>query len=391
MNQESKKLFEPLAFAKGIVLRNRVAMAPMTTWAGNADGTVSDEELAYYRRRVNGVGLVITGCSHVLANGIGFTDEFAAYDDSFIPSLQRLAEAAKSGGAPAVLQLFHAGNKAVPGLVPGGELVSASAVRTEAGHFGVPALTPRALTHSEILDVIRAFGDATRRAIEAGFDGIELHGAHGFLIQNFFSPRFNQRADGWGGSLENRIRFPLAVVQEVRRVIEAHATRPFFLGYRVSPDEPGEGGLRIDDTYVLVDRLVDSGIDYLHVSLASILDTVPTGGTGDKTTAKLILERVGGRVPVIAAGQIRLPTQARQALGLSLPLVALGQALVMNPDWVELAQNGLDEQIDTALIPAELAQAAIPPKLWSVIEATPGWFKLQAAPPHIPARANRAE
>jgi 2,4-dienoyl-CoA reductase-like NADH-dependent reductase (Old Yellow Enzyme family) len=138
-----QKLFEPFAFAKGIALRNRIVMAPMTTWAGNSDGTVSDEEVAYYRRRVNGVGLVITGCTHVLPNGMGFTDEFASYDDSFVPSLRCLAEAAKSGGAPALLQLFHAGNKAVPALVPDGEVVSASAVPTEAGPFA-PALTPRA-------------------------------------------------------------------------------------------------------------------------------------------------------------------------------------------------------------------------------------------------------
>jgi 2,4-dienoyl-CoA reductase-like NADH-dependent reductase (Old Yellow Enzyme family) len=133
---------------------------------------------------------VITGCTHVLPNGIGFTDEFASYDDGFVPSLRRLAAAAKSGGAPAVLQIFHAGNKAVPELVPGGEVVSASAVTTEAGPFS-PPVTPRALTHDEILDAVRAFGETTRRAIEAGFDGIELHGAHGFLIQNFLSPRFN--------------------------------------------------------------------------------------------------------------------------------------------------------------------------------------------------------
>ncbi|MBB5498787.1 hypothetical protein [Paraburkholderia sp. MM5384-R2] len=110
--------------------------------------------------------------------------------------------------------------------------------------------------------MIRAFGQATRRAIEAGFDGIELHDAHGFLIQNFFSPLFNQRTDHWGGSLESRMRFPFAVVQEVRRVIAAHAKRPFLVGYRISPEEAGEGALRIDDTFVLIDRLIASGVDY---------------------------------------------------------------------------------------------------------------------------------
>ena len=375
MNQTRKKLFQPFAFAKGLTLRNRVVMAPMTTWAGNADGTVTDEEVAYYRRRVNGVGLVITGCSHVQPNGIGFTDEFACYDDRFLPSLRRLAEAAKSGGASAVLQVFHAGNKAIQELAPGGDLVSASAVTTEAGPFSPPA-TPRALTHVEILQVVRAFGEATRRAIEAGFDGVELHGAHGFLIQNFLSPRFNQRTDQWGGSLEKRMRFPLEVVQEVKRVIEAHATRPFLLGYRVSPEEPGEGGLRVDDALVLIERLVDSGLDYVHASLTSVLEAEPIG-PGQKTV-KLILERVGGRVPVLAAGLIRKPEQAAKAMEMGLSLVAVGQGMVMNPDWVELAKSDLDEQIDTSLSTSKARHVAIPGKLWKVIEATTGWFQLQA-------------
>lgn len=379
MSQTRRKLFEPFAFAKGIVLRNRIVMAPMTTWAGNADGTVSEEEVAYYRRRVNGAGLVITGCTHVQPNGMGFTDEFASYDDSFVPSLRRLAEAAKSGGAPALLQIFHAGNKAVPALVPGGDVVSASAVATEVGPFA-PALTPRALIHDEILDIVRAFGAATRRAIEAGFDGIELHGAHGFLIQNFFSPKFNRRTDEWGGSLENRLRFPLAVVREVKRVIDAHATQPFLLGYRLSADEPDEGGLRIDDTLVLIDRLVNSGCDYIHVSLTSVHETKPVDGTDEKTIAELVIERVAGRLPVMAAGQIRKPDQAVRAIELGLSLVAIGQGLVMNPNWVELAKSDLDDRIATALASSKVSQFAIPAKLWKVIEAMAGWFQLQAEP-----------
>ncbi|MDB5270821.1 MAG: NADH-dependent flavin oxidoreductase, oye family [Hymenobacter sp.] len=230
-------LFKPFAFKRGIHLKNSVAMAPMTTWSSNEDLTISNEEARYYEARVNGVGLVITGCSHVTPNGQGFTDEFASSDDSFIPSLRKLADAAKSGGAPAILQIFHGGNKALAALVPHGDIVSASTMAIEATAF-TPAANSRGLRDDEIQDIIQAFGQATRRAIEAGFDGVELHGAHGFLLQNFLSPFFNQRTDEWGGSLENRLRFPVAVVREVQRVIEEHATRPFLLGYRVSPDEP---------------------------------------------------------------------------------------------------------------------------------------------------------
>ena len=206
MNTKYSNLFESLTFNNGINIKNRVVMAPMTTWSSNDDYTISDEEVNYYKRRVNGVGLVITGCTHVQPNGIGFTHEFAAYDDKFIPSLRKLAEAAKSGGAPAVLQIFHAGNKALPSLTPNNAVVSSSAVETEATGFA-PSVLPRELSQDEVMEVIYAFGETTRRAIEAGFDGVEVHGAHGFLLQNFFSPFFNRRGDEWGGSLENRLRF----------------------------------------------------------------------------------------------------------------------------------------------------------------------------------------
>jgi len=375
--QHATELFEQFAFTKGISLRNRVVMAPMTTWSANDDLTISDQEDAYYRRRVKGAGLVITGCSHVTPNGIGFTGEFAADDDRFIPSLRRLADAAKSGGAPAVLQIYHAGNRAPPELVPGGDIVSASAGKGEPSPFASCEIPARALTHQEILDIVAGFGEAARRAIEAGFDGVELHGAHSFLIQNFFSPRSNLRTDEWGGSLENRMRFPLAVVQEVKRVIDAEAKRPFLLGYRVSPEEPGEGGLRITDTYVLVEELIQAGVDYVHASLGSALTDKPIDSAGEATIAELIVAWAKGRIPVIAAGQIRTPAQAEKAIALGLSLVAVGQGLVMNPDWVELANTGRTEHVETDLRTSSVSQIGIPSKLWLVIKATTGWFAIR--------------
>lgn len=369
-------LFEPFNFPNGLTLRNHVVMAPMTTWSASDDGTVSDEEISYYRRRAQGVGLVLTGCTHVMANGVGFTGEFASYDDSFTPSLRRLADAAKSGGAPAVLQIFHAGNKAVPDLVSGGEIVSASSIEVPPGPFNPGGVTTRALSHNEVLDVISAFGAATRRAIEAGFDGIELHGAHGFLLQNFFSPHYNQRDDEWGGSPENRMRFPLAVVLEVKRVIDAHAKRPFLLGYRISPEEPEQGGLRMEDAYTLIDRLIATGVDYIHASLTNVLEAKPVEGAGDSTIAELIAAKVAGRVPFIAAGQIRTPEQARRALDLGLSLVAVGQGLVINPDWVQLSTSGSENEIEVEVRTSKLPEIVLPAKLWGIIQVATGWFKV---------------
>jgi len=369
-------LFEPFSFPNGLRLRNRVVMAPMTTWSGNDDGTVSNAEINYYRRRVGGVGLALTGCTHVTANGVGFTDEFAAYDDNYIPSLRQLADAAKSGGAPAILQIFHAGNKAEPDLVPDRDVVSSSAIPMAAGPFNPGGVIPRPLSHDEILDVITDYGTATRRAIDAGFDGIELHGAHGFLLQNFFSPFYNKRNDEWGGSPENRMRFPLSVVTEVKRVISEFADRPFLLGYRISPEEPEEGGLRINDAYGLIDSLIDVGVDYIHASLPNVLGAKPLSGTDDRTVAELIVTRVAGRVPVIAAGHIRTPEQASRALELGLSLVAVGQGLVINPNWVELAASGQQDLIETAVRTSNVSEIELPAKLWGVIQTATGWFKI---------------
>ncbi|SHM69571.1 NADH-dependent flavin oxidoreductase [Phytopseudomonas punonensis] len=374
MTSSESRLFQPLTFNNGLTMRNRVVMAPMTTWSANPDGTLSAQELAYYRARVKGVGLVITGCTHVTPDGIGFTDEFASYDDSFTPSLRSLAEAAKSGGAPAILQIFHAGNKALPNLVPDGRVVSASALKVPPSPFNNAEVTSDALSETEVETIIKAFGETARRAIEAGFDGIELHGAHGFLIQNFFSPLYNQRDDQWGGSLENRMRFPLAVVQEVQRVIAEHARQPFLLGYRISPEESEECGLRIDDSFVLIDRLIEAGIDYLHASLFNIPHARPIGH--ERTTAELLAEHVGKRLPLIAAGLIRTPEDAEQALNVGLSLVAVGQGLVMNPTWVELASQGKAAEIATALDPKLVPNLVIPDKLWGVIQMAKGWFPL---------------
>lgn len=378
MTNKHPSLFSPFMLTEKIKLRNRIVMAPMTTWSANPDGTISEQELEFYKRRSQNVGLVITGCTYVTPSGIGFTHEFAAYDDRFINSLEKFAAAAKSGGAPAILQIFHAGNKAIPELVPNNDVISASASSVKSGDFMKRVVQSREMTENEIQETIRAFGDVTKRAIKAGFDGIELHGAHGFLLQNFFSPLFNQRNDRWGGDLEGRMRFPLAVLQEVKNVVYEYATKPFAIGYRISPEESATGGLRIEDTYKLLDRLISSGISYIHTSLVSINDSYPVESPNGPRTIELILNHIAGRVPVIAAGKIRTPSQAQEAISTGLPLVAIGKGLVINPEWVTLAESGRGHEIQTTLNPQLVPELTIPDKLWDQIQASKGtgWFPL---------------
>ncbi|WP_426474611.1 NADH-dependent flavin oxidoreductase [Chryseobacterium balustinum] len=340
------KLFSPLSFDKGISLKNRLVMAPMTTWASNEDFTISDEEVEYYHKRVNGVRLVITGCTHVTANGIGFTHEFAGYDDTFLPSLKKLATAAKSGGAPAILQMFHAGNKAIPGLIPNGEVVSASAVSSGPILLSDKENLPKELTENEILEIITAFGETTRRAIEAGFDGVEIHGAHGFLLQNFISPFFNRRNDEWGGSLENRLRLSTEIVKDVKNIVSKYADRPFLIGYRISPEEMPQKTYGLPETFILMDKLIDEKIDYLHFSLLDAVNQKPIDSEFSEEPISVVLNNyVNNRVPVLVAGGIKIPAMADQVLDFGISMVAIGRTLVINPDWMELVESGEEEKI----------------------------------------------
>lgn len=372
----NKKLLTPLELIKGVELRNRIVMAPMTTWSSNEDFTISDEELEWYKERVNGIGLVITGCTQVAPEGIGFTNEFAAYDDRFIPGLRNLAKVAKSDGAPAILQIFHAGNKAIPSLSPNRTVVSASAVKSEVTPFSSPELIiPRALEEKEIWDIIKAFGATTKRAIEAGFDGVEIHGAHGFLNQNFLSPLFNKRKDKWGGDIENRLRFSTEVVREVRRVIAEYAEKPFVLGFRISPEELPKEGLRLNDCFALIDKLIQEQVDYLHFSLFQILSQKPLDSDTSKTITEVLTSYINNRKPVIAAGQITTPAEADDALNLGLDMVAIGRSMIINPHWAKWAIVGRENEITMELDTNKAEQKKIPKGIINIVDSTTGWIK----------------
>ncbi|TKC06533.1 NADH-dependent flavin oxidoreductase [Pedobacter polaris] len=372
------KLFTPLSFDNGISLKNRIVMSPMTTWASNDDFTISDEEIEYYKKRVNGVGLVITGCTHVTANGIGFTHEFAGYDDKFLPSLKKLANATKSGGAPAILQLFHAGNKAIPGLIPNGEVVSSSAVLSGTILLSDKENLPKELSENEILEMIKAFGETTRRAIEAGFDGVEIHGAHGFLLQNFISPFFNKRNDQWGGSLENRLRLSLEIVKEVKKVVSEYANTPFLIGYRISPEEMPQQTYGLPDTFTLIDKLIAEKIDYLHFSLFDAVNQKPIDLQHSEEPISVVLNNyVNNRVPVLVAGGITTPQMANQVLEYGVSMVAIGKTLIINPDWVELIQNGEEEKITSILKLDTVEDKKIPAKLMTIFETLKGWLPME--------------
>ncbi|WP_428912567.1 NADH-dependent flavin oxidoreductase [Niallia sp. Krafla_26] len=366
-----------LTLPNGVELKKLIVMAPMTNFSSNPDGTVSDDEVNYYAGRSKGVSMVITACTYVTPNGKGFPGEFAGDSDDMIPSLKRLANAIKEQGAKAILQIFHGGRMCPPELVPNGEIVSASDIPAERGGVSTeePEVKPRSLSESEVEEIIHAFGETTRRAIEAGYDGVEIHGANGYLIQQFFSPHSNRREDRFGGNLEKRMTFPLAIINEVIKVVKEHATSPFIVGYRFSPEEPETPGITMEDTLKLVDSLADKDLDYLHVSLSDFFSKPRRGVENlNQTRIQYLLETIRERVPLIAVGSIYSAQDARKAFETRIPLLAIGRELIIDPDWVQKIAEGKENEIVTELDKNKQKELFIPDPLWNVIINTPGWF-----------------
>ncbi|MFC4427240.1 NADH-dependent flavin oxidoreductase [Deinococcus navajonensis] len=358
------RLFEPFTFRSGVQVANRLVLAPMTTWSGDPDGSVSQAELAYISRRSAGVGLGITAVGYVTAGGQGFEGQFGAEHDGRLESLRSLAQAIHTGGARAVLQIFHAGHHAPPELV-GGDVTSASDVPSSQPQLAASEVPVRPLTGEEVLGIVADFGQATRRAIEAGFDGVEIHGANGYLIQQFVSGHSNRRTDEWGGTLEKRLRFPLAVIDEVKRVVAAHAAHPFLVGYRFSPEEPHEQGLTMHDTFVLLDALKTKNLDYVHVSLQEYAGGPRRGGNAARSRLEQIAEHLGAGTPLIGVGNVWTPEDALNALDLGASFVALGRALLLDPEWVQKVQTGRSDELRTTCSVHDRERLTMPEPLWT--------------------------
>jgi 2,4-dienoyl-CoA reductase-like NADH-dependent reductase (Old Yellow Enzyme family) len=370
MNNQYNILFQNFTFRSGITVNNRISMAPMTTWSGQEDGSVSEAELTYYQTRAKGLGMVITAAAYVMPEGKGFPGQIGTHTDAMIPSLKRLATTIQGQGAKAVLQIHHGGRMSPPEVVPNQQPVSASAVAAARPNAPVP----RELSEKEIVATITAFGDATRRAIEAGFDGVEIHGANTYLVQQFFSPHSNRRQDSWGGSVEKRMTFPLALVDEIIGKVRQYAKRPFLVGYRFSPEEIENPGITMTDTFQLVDALANKPLDYLHVSTNDFW----AGSLRDKSDIRsrilLIQERVGKQIPVMGVGSIRTAAEALKVLQTGVPLLAIGRELLMEPDWVHKVQHGEENSIRTTLSRKDQQILRLPDGLWKMLMTIEGWL-----------------
>lgn len=365
---KSYNFLKPIILPNGVTLKNRVVIAPMTEQMSFEDGSVTSDEIHYMQQRAGGVSLFITPVAYINPEGKGFEGQLGVENDNKIPGLRQLAFAIKSRGAKAILQIFSAGRMTNSKILRGLQPVSPSAIAAERPE----AETPRELTPNEIEQLIQDFAQATRRAIEAGFDGVELHGANTYLLQQFFSPHSNRRTDKWGGNIENRLIFPLAVIEATVKVKEQYATNDFIIGYRLSPEEFEEPGVTLEDTKRLVSELQNTAIDYVHLSLGDIWRTSFRDKT-DKTPIITQLKEICVNKPLIGVGNVRTPKQAEEVLDRNIDMVALGHQLIIEPHWVEKVMSGDEALIRYQLHAADLEDLGIKPPFLEFIRSMPGF------------------
>jgi len=311
-------LFSPLAFARGPAMKNRFMLAPLTNLQSHPDGTLSDDEFNWLTLRAKGgFGLTMTCAAHVQAAGQGFPGQLGIFGDQHLPGLSRLAAAIKAEGSLAVVQLHHAGMRSPKDLIGQAPLCPSADEETGA----------RALTLAEVEQLRDDFIAAAVRAEKAGFDGVELHGAHGYVLCQFLSPAINRREDRYGGAPENRARLLLEILEGVR----SRCRPDFNLGLRLSPER---FGLQLAEIRDLAQKLMREGqIDYLDMSLWDVGKEPMEEAFQGRSLMSYFTELERGQVRLGVAGKIMAAETARQCLRDGADFVLIGRAAILHHDY----------------------------------------------------------
>ena len=333
----------------GMRLRNRIAMPPMTTNYGSAEGIVTEDIIKYYSERSKDVGLVIVEASAVRADGRILRGSLGLWEEGQVAGMASLAAAIKNLGAAAVVQISHAGARCFPA---GGEMQGAS----PSGFAFRPDVAPLTMSPAQIDQMVADFADAAARTAEAGFDGVEIHGAHFYLISQFLSPLTNQRQDRYGGDARGRATFALEVVRSVRERLGK--SYPIF--FRLNAVEKVAGGQTLEDALVVSKLLANEGVDALHVSLiansswkeiddqrflvasSAFPKDQPAGA--NVSPAAAIKEATG--LPVIAVGKLGEGDVAAESVrDLPIDIVAIGRQMIADPDAAGKILAGKGDEI----------------------------------------------
>lgn len=319
-----KRIFEALQFARGPTMKNRFMLAPLTNLQSHSDGTLSDEEFDWLTLRARGgFGQVMTCAAHVQAIGQGFPGQLGVWSDRHVERLTRLAAAIRRHGSLAMMQLHHAGLRSPPDLIGASPVSAVADEKTGA----------RGLSTTEVEEMAEDFIAAAARAERAGFDGVQIHGAHGYLICQFLDGRRNHREDRFGGGLENRCRLLFDIVEGARR-----RCRPdFLLSVRLSPER---FGMTLDETPGIARRLFESGlVDHLDLSLWDSFKEPEEEGYRGRSLLSYFTELDRGSVCLSAAGKIRSARDAERVFSAGVDALTIGRAAILHHDFPERCRD----------------------------------------------------
>jgi 2,4-dienoyl-CoA reductase-like NADH-dependent reductase (Old Yellow Enzyme family) len=311
-------LFQPLSFKCGAVAKNRFVLAPLTNSQSHTDGRLSDDEYHFLTMRAKGgFGVTMTCASHVQANGKGFPGQLGCFSDDHLEGLTRLAAGIKVEGSLAVLQLHHAGMRSPKEEIGGQPVCPSDNAETGA----------RALTLEEVEQLKEDFIAAAVRVERAGFDGVEIHGAHGYILCQFLSPAINQRTDKYGGSLENRARIIFDIIEGIR----SRCSPGFLLGIRLSPER---FDMQFAEVLEVARRLMsEARIDFLDMSLWDSFKEPLDEAFQGKTLLSHFTELDRGEVRLGTAGKINTADDARRCMEAGADFVVLGRAAILHHDF----------------------------------------------------------
>jgi len=356
-------LFQPLTLARGPQWKNRFALAPLTNKQSRPDGVLSDEEIHWLTLRAKGgFGLVMTAAAHVQAVGQGFPGQLGIFGDQHLPGLTRLADQLRANGAVSAVQLHHAGDRSPAELV--GQPVSAS---------DNPETGVRGLNLDEVQQLRDDFVDAAVRAERAGFDGVEIHGAHGYIITQFLSAEGNRREDRYGGDLDSRTRLLFEIIDGVR----ASTGAEFQLGLRISPER---FGIQLGDALDMTQRLLgEAQIDYLDLSLWDVSKETGEEAYRERPLAAWFTGLERGGVRLGAAGKLITPDQCQAAMAVGLDFVTLGRAGILHHDYPEqLRRSERFSPVETPVAPDHLLAEGLSPAFVDYMRSFKG-FVTEAA------------
>ncbi|NHJ46567.1 MAG: FAD-dependent oxidoreductase [Asgard group archaeon] len=338
------KLFEPITI-RNIEIPNRIVMPGMETNYGDEKGNVTDKTIKYYQLRAKGgTGLITVESIFFDSVGRGTQNMLSIDSKKKIAGLKKLVDVIKSEGARAIAQVYHAGIQSTS-FIQGEQIVGPSDIPSK-----LTGVIPKPMTKKMIKKTVDGYATACQRLQKAGFDGVEIHAGHGYLLCQFFSPLYNNRTDEYGGSLENRIRFAVEVLHAIRKKCGDN----FIICYRINGRDFIEGGLEVEDMAKIAKRLEEEGVDMINIT-AGVFDSpyypvvpfmnIPRGAYSEYSA---IIKKAITKTPICVVGRINTPEIAEEILQDNrADMVAMGRAVISDPFLPQKAKEGRNDEIIT--------------------------------------------